>query len=180
MLNVPGEIFERRDSWHIGLRERQLNDLSFKNVLTYVTTSEIPADSIVAQHVLTLGQYIVEEDGLFYKTLYPVRKDRKPQTDLQLLLPQEDRDDVLTALHDSPIGGHFSFHRTYDRIRARYWWPSMWHDVKQWVTTCRKCQLRKPSRQPKAGKLQPLPAVHRPFERIAMDLVGPLPRVSQW
>ena len=64
--------------------------------------------------------------------------------------------------------------RTYIRIRTRGWWPNYKSDLTRWVRACRSCQLAKPG--PGRGRM-PLTQERSgaPFERVALDLIGPLP-----
>ena len=53
----------------------------------------------------------------------------------------------------------------------------MWLDVKEFVRSCAGCQRAARNNNARAP-LQPLPCVSEPFEKVAFDLVGPLPRTS--
>ena len=59
----------------------------------------------------------------------------------QLVLPEEYRDQVLTALHDRM--GHQGRDRTMSLARERFWWGTMNLDVETKVSNCRRCTLRK-------------------------------------
>lgn len=74
---------------------------------------------------------------------------------------------VFNACHDAPAsGGHVAFNTMYDRLRGRYWCPTMSKDDKH-VHNCLSCQHRKtPHCSPR------LPAGHRPDCRLD---TGPLP-----
>ena len=67
--------------------------------------------------------------------------------------------------------------KTIDRIMQRFYWPTLYRDVAAWCRTCEKCQKHSPIRNLRAP-LVPLPVIEEPFTRIAMDVVGPLPRSS--
>ena len=47
--------------------------------------------------------------------------------------------------------------------------------MEHYCKSCEECQKASPKRRP-AAALVPLPIIDVPFERIAMDIVGPLPR----
>jgi hypothetical protein len=64
---------------------------------------------------------------------------------------------VLSALHDSPMGGHSGFPVTYRRVRQLFAWPNMKGMVKDYVAGCSVCQQSKPDRSKYPGLLQPLP-----------------------
>lgn len=51
----------------------------------------------------------------------------------------------------------------------------MYRFVRQYVRSCATCQRRKTPPQSSAGPLQPLPCPARPFDRVGIDLYGPLP-----
>ena len=50
-------------------------------------------------------------------------------------------------------------------------------DVKTFVRSCASCQRAARNDNARAP-LQPLPCVSEPFEKVAFDLVGPLPRTK--
>ena len=65
--------------------------------------------------------------------------------------------------------------RTAKRILKRFFWPNIFKDVADYCHSCPECQ--KAAR--KTGQRSPmisLPIMGQRFERIAMDIVGPLPR----
>lgn len=53
---------------------------------------------------------------------------------------------VISAFHDSPMGGHSGFPVTYRRIHQLFGWPYMKQQVKDYVAACSICQLSKPDR----------------------------------
>ena len=76
---------------------------------------------------------------------------------------------------------HHSFCRSpgeeEDRLRVlnRFYWPTLFRDVAGYCRSCPECQKCTRRRVPRAPMI-PIPSVTVPFERIAMDLIGPLPR----
>jgi len=53
---------------------------------------------------------------------------------------------ILSALHDTPSGGHSGFPVTYRRIKQLFAWKAMKSDVKAFVAGCSICQQAKPDR----------------------------------
>lgn len=51
----------------------------------------------------------------------------------------------------------------------------MFRFVRKFIRGCHECQRRTKPPQPAAGSLQPLPCPDGPFDRVGIDLYGPLP-----
>ena len=96
----------------------------------------------------------------------------------QLLIPKSLREMVFQVAHHSPMTGHLGFDKTCNQLMACFYWPGIHADVRRWCVFCRECQLVNPPAIPK-GPLRPLPLIETPFERIGMDLIGPLDRSAQ-
>ena len=84
---------------------------------------------------------------------------------------------IMVGLHDSKIGGHMGVRKTLEKIRRRFYWPGQKSDVVKWCSNCIACNSRKSPPRNKA----PLEVSHasRPLERIAMDIMGPLPETPR-
>ncbi len=100
------------------------------------------------------------------------------QDTTQLLVPKSRREMLFQAAHCNPMAGHLGQAATLNRLMARFFWPGIHENVRRWCAACRECQLVNPSASPKAP-LRPLPLMHVPFERIGMDLIGPLERSAR-
>ncbi|XP_061102960.1 uncharacterized protein LOC133131605 [Conger conger] len=96
----------------------------------------------------------------------------------QLLIPQTHTSKVLYLAHTHLLGAHLGREKTQERIMARFYWPGVKRAVEDYCRQCATCQLHSPKvtyRNP----LIPLPIIDVPFRRIAMDIVGPLPKSSR-
>ena len=80
--------------------------------------------------------------------------------------------------HRLPMSGHLGRDKTAQRILRRFFWPSIFKDVKDYCRGCPECQMTSP-RGGNRAPLMPLPIIEEPFSRIAMDVVGPLPKTVQ-
>lgn len=114
------------------------------------------------------GEHYVVREGLLYHQPAEGRAE-------QLVVPTQLREKVLIMGHDIPWSGHLSNAKTYERIAARFYWPGLYKDVREFCKSCPVCQLTS-NRRTSPYPLQPLPVIETPFARIAMDLVGPLER----
>ena len=59
----------------------------------------------------------------------------------------------------------------------RVYWKGIYKDVKQYVADCKSCRVAKTNANKREGFMQ-LFAVHKPFEVVHLDIVGPLPRTK--
>ena len=65
-------------------------------------------------------------------------------------------------------GGHLAYKHTFDKVRDRFWWPTLHHDVKTWCHDRQTYQRRdSPHRRAKL-RTGHLP-VDRPFQRVSID-----------
>ncbi len=94
------------------------------------------------------------------------------------MVPRTKTETVLELAHSHPMAGHLGPANTVQRIRDRFHWPGMDAEVKRFCQACPTCQVTSP-RKPPPSPLIPLPIIEVPFERIGMDLVGPLPKSAR-
>uniref|UniRef100_A0A8C5MJ42 Gypsy retrotransposon integrase-like protein 1 n=1 Tax=Leptobrachium leishanense TaxID=445787 RepID=A0A8C5MJ42_9ANUR len=91
----------------------------------------------------------------------------------QLLVPQPYRKLVLDLAHGHVLGGHLGVEKTKERICRRFFWPGLHADIKNYCESCPECQQSAPGPHCRSP-LVPLPIIEVPFERVGMDLVGPV------
>ena len=96
---------------------------------------------------------------------------------LQLVLPAVLTVEVITGLHNSPMGGHLGVKKTLEKIQSQFYWPGQQKDVERWCSSCQLCNSRKSPASARAP-LQ-LMEVTRPFQRLGMDILGPLPETER-
>ena len=78
-------------------------------------------------------------------------------------------------MHDSPLGGHAGFHKTYQRVKREFFWKNLKGDVRQYVKECDSCQRNKVENVNPAGLLQPLDIPSHVWTSISMDFIEGLP-----
>ena len=117
----------------------------------------------------TYMRYTIENKLLYYRT--------DEVEAWRLCLPNTQyRTTVIHENHDLPIAGHPGFVQTYSKIARAYYWPGMSKDIRTHVKKCDACQRTKPSTQPPAGELQPMPIPSRPWQSIGMDYLMSVPK----
>lgn len=82
---------------------------------------------------------------------------------------------VLKDYHDSPIAGHPGFQRAYDKIKSFFYWDNMKTDIRNYIRACPTCQKSKTDFKPNRSPMEITTTSTKFCERIAMDIVGPLP-----
>lgn len=93
------------------------------------------------------------------------------------MVPDTLKELVMYHAHDTPLSGHMGFEKTLNRVRPHYTWEGMFRDLKNYCASCNSCAER---RKPRAtAKVQSMPPVERPFQRIALDILGPWPATDQ-
>ncbi|XP_039315265.1 uncharacterized protein LOC120359895 [Solenopsis invicta] len=93
---------------------------------------------------------------------------------IQAPIPQE-REALITENHSSALGGHKGVTKTYNRLRANYYWNTMKKDIQEFIRKCRQCQIKKLTR---VKTKQPMIITDTPgtaFDKISLDIMGPLP-----
>ena len=71
-------------------------------------------------------------------------------------------------------GGHLGVKKTLDKIRTRFYWLHLRHDVEEWVGSCEICAASKGPQTRRLGKMRQY-NIGVPFERIAIDIAEPFP-----
>ena len=157
------------------IKRGQQNDSFSKPIIDYLESDVLPEDNKLARRLLLeVNQYFVH-NGILYHVWHTPRNRRIPERNIvQLYIPSPYIDTVLHHCHDLVLSAHFGFHRTYSKIRQRYFWKFMHRDIDNWVRSCDSCHRVK---TPKHKVVAPLLTmkVPGPFQRVSVDILGPLP-----
>lgn len=147
------------------IREGQLNDPEIRKI---IKCFEDKTASPIDFTRWTSRGYLMSQ-GILYR----YSPDSESE-DAQLMVPENERQQVLQEYHDAPSIGHYGGEKTYARIATRYFWIGMRQYILNYVKNCQECQRYKSSNLKPAGLLQ-TPALAQRFENLAIDLFGPLP-----
>ena len=110
-------------------------------------------------------------DGVLYRQWFESGTKTSIQ---QLLVPLSQRKEMFNGLHESISSGHLGIKKTIGKLRRRAYWVKYKLNVIDWCRKCAPCQKRKyPTKSMKAPMKQY--QVGEPMERIAIDILGPLP-----
>ncbi|GFT96771.1 retrovirus-related Pol polyprotein from transposon 412 [Trichonephila clavipes] len=163
------------------VREDQMADPDIKPLIEFMeSSSKKPSWQDISAYSPTTKQYWALWNSLHLRNGVLYRKFESEDGKTfrwQLVLPRSRIPGVLKELHGSPTGGHFGVMKTLHRVRERFCWGKVRADVEQWCKSCDACSARKGPKIRSRGKLHRY-NVGAPFERIAFDILGPLPRTA--
>jgi hypothetical protein len=89
------------------------------------------------------------------------------------VLPAGLRRGALMAMHYDPLMYHPASKALFALARKRYYWPGMSADCTKIVHGCGHCDRAKATQRKGAGMTKPM-LYSQPFQRMSIDLVGPL------
>ncbi|GFO31661.1 gypsy retrotransposon integrase-like protein 1 [Plakobranchus ocellatus] len=112
------------------------------------------------------------EDGILERL---PTKSKCSSVQTTVAVPKSLRQVVLSYAHESDLSGHSGFRKTLSAIRDYFSWPGVCSDVKNYITSCHLCQIKPRTGRDQPAPFQQVPIVGEPFERVVIDLVGPLP-----
>src|SRR5581483_8314409 len=149
-----------------------MDSVTYFSLIQYLTEFNLPThlDKQQQASIKRKSRYFIVIDNQLYKK----NKDN-PHRPIKVVRENE-LEEVLHHSHSDPLAGHFSLEETYRRVKIRYYWPQMYDDVRRYVRTCDECQKRGSNRRNEP--LHPI-KVRLPFDRLRMDIVGPLPVTSR-
>lgn len=163
------------------IKVEQQNCPYLKHIYEYIQQGVLPADKNRAKAIpYEANQYEIINDVLYH--IFQPRTKNKEKTEVllkQLAVPEKLRNDVIKSYHDSIAGGcHLGVQRTYVAIKQKYFWPKMYQNIYDYVTSCDICQRVKRETSARNAPLHPLP-VQGTFDRWHMDILAGLPKTKQ-
>ncbi|KAM0730356.1 Retrovirus-related Pol polyprotein from transposon 412 [Formica fusca] len=99
--------------------------------------------------------------------------EEETNSDEEKKYTEEEKKQILYEYHDAPTGGHQGIERTIKRIRLNHNWHGLTKDVEKYISKCEFCQKNKLSRKNKVPLII-TDTPTNPFEKCALDIVGPL------
>ncbi|KAI8574888.1 hypothetical protein K450DRAFT_203290, partial [Umbelopsis ramanniana AG] len=113
----------------------------------------------------------VQDKNVWYRVVQHPRSPKRNR--LLLVIPTHLQQEVIRLNHDPLFSGHLGAHKTYNRFKSYAWWLNAKQDTLKFVTSCTQCQQAKGHSD--FNVLPRQTTGERPFQRVAMDLFGPLP-----
>ncbi|XP_025267772.1 uncharacterized protein LOC112639094 [Camponotus floridanus] len=156
-----------------GITEKEIIKETIHSLLDVVTELDLQSISIARGNI----------DNVSWETVYMQIIRILSETRIKIFVCKNDitipaegnRQQILSENHCSAVGGHKGVTKTYNRIKKRYYWPGIKASVESYIKNCRACQLKKLVR---TKTRQPMILTDTPdsaFDKISMDIMGPLP-----
>lgn len=82
---------------------------------------------------------------------------------------------ILNDYHILPSSGHAGITRMFNNIKRKFYWPGLLNSIKSFVSRCNACQRNKWIQNPKEP-MEITTTATTAFQKIFLDLVGPLPK----
>ena len=119
-------------------------------------------------------QYIVDKE-----LVYQLQENDGEESKKVLVVPAILQKKIMRVAHETPMSGHLGFKKTLERIRQNFSWYGITEDVREFCKTCDICQKTAPKGRVAPAPLQNMPVIETPFNRIAIDIIGPLPKTEE-
>ena len=97
-------------------------------------------------------KYQVIEGVLYRKAKWPK---------LTKVVKQGETAPIIYLYHNDPLAGHLGTTKTLHKLKAQYFWPQMYEEIKKYVQSCHQCQVY--ARLTKQNELYPI-LVSAPWE----------------
>lgn len=161
-----------------GIGRYQETDPYFGEIMAYLRHGTAPISRKWRKNPERISEvFEIRNDVLYhkattrrYRRLRRWKRDDPPRIAIPTILVPS----CLAAMHDADLMGHGGYTRTLRQVSERYKWPRLKQDVKRWVASCIVCQKFKRTPDVRQGLTHPI-ETSRPFETVAVDIVGPFP-----
>ena len=137
------------------LAQKQRDCPDIGRLIKYMEEGELPQNAkLDGQTVYEAEDYFFKNGMLYHKHLLHNKNVQQHQlVHHQIAVPMVLRTQILRNYHNT---GHVGTERLFASIRHKYYWPTLYADVRQYVKSCIDCQQAKRDYHRKNPPLQPL------------------------
>ncbi|XP_041365121.1 uncharacterized protein LOC121380393 [Gigantopelta aegis] len=121
---------------------------------------------------INFSKFVIENELLKRKSQSPNVEHGKLFD--QLVVPTKLRVKVMRVAHETVLAGHMATQKTINRVQRHFYWPGLQGDIRRFCQSCDVCQRTIPKGRVGKALLGKMPVIDVPFERVAVDLVGPI------
>ena len=156
------------------MRLLQANDPYIKEIISALsdTPPDTPIKIDACQHPVLISNHLV-----CVKTP-PRRTFLDDPASSRIIVPDSMKKEVMSAAHQSLIGGHSGAFKVAERIRDTFWWNNMQSDIDDHLRMCAACRTATNKFPDPTPPLKPIPVPTSIGEVYFSDLFGPLTDLS--
>ena len=163
------------------LRKKQQDDPDIGPIMRWMKKgkrpygAEVCASSPATRNYWNCWDCLQLNNGILYR-----RYLHKNTTEsyFQFIVPRCMKNTVLHQVHNILLSGHLGKKKTIEKVRRKFYWWKLSEDVASWIRKCDICAANKaPQRKPRSG-LGDM-RVGAPMDRLATDILGPLPETPR-
>lgn len=123
------------------------------------------------------GSHYLVEKGILKRRWTPQgAKCGGHQSVTQVVIPKSFVKGVIKLAHEETTA-HLGSVKTAEALQTHMFWHGLKKDVSEFIKKCHVCQVSD-KKGPVKAPLQPIPIVGEPFQKIVVDVVGPLPKTK--
>ncbi|KRX52671.1 Transposon Tf2-9 polyprotein, partial [Trichinella sp. T6] len=156
------------------IKQWQEDDPEIQQVIKWLSTNswpdKAPEGSRILKSLWAQRRRMKMTNGVLTREWEALGTNKKTMLPV---IPRARVPEVLDLIHNHPTGGHLGVAKSLEKIRQRFYWPQQREDVEDWCRTCDACASRK-APQAKARAPMQIQPVGYPFQRIGVDVLGPL------
>ncbi|XP_069061167.1 gamma-glutamylaminecyclotransferase isoform X1 [Pleurodeles waltl] len=93
----------------------------------------------------------------------------------QLIPPVGVRNHIISIVHE----GHLGRVMMKRKVRQFFWWPGMDREVEEIVSNCMACANSDKTKVVRQPPLRTVPFPSKPWEKLAIDFIGPIIRLGE-
>ena len=154
-----------------GMKAVQRKDVSLRKLFLLTKTG---VEKVIGKNI---SRFIIRKGLLMGEFKSP--KVVNGKLFIQLVGPIEIRMQVMKVGHETIMAGHLATRKSVDRIQRHFYWPGLQRDVRRFCQSCDTCQKTIPKGRVGKAVLGRMPIIDIPFQRIAVDLVGPIEPMTE-
>src|SRR5260364_291160 len=143
----------------------------YSQLYNYLESDKIPEEFTDYQQ-----KQLINQERYFELDITSYIKEIEKILNTLLEIKWTEVEPILYMMHKHSTAGHLGTNAMYYKIAERYYWDQMYRDIQEYVKTCETCQKRQKGRRKEP--LHPI-QIGRAFERVGIDLVGPLPLTAK-
>ena len=146
-------------------------------MIHYLNTESIRVENLASRILQEAPKYIILQ-GLLYK-LRPKSKKSHFQRQAMLYVPKSMQLELIHWQHAKQNNSHLGEQKTLLTLKELFFWPGMDKQVREVIGSCDTCLTSKRNQKVINPQLNLFDNTTRPFERVVIDLLGPLPLTSR-